>query len=284
MASLRDLKSRIESIKNTRQITNAMKMVAASKLRKSQERIFSARPYASFIDTMLRTLKMKNKASTHLLLNNNRTSAKELVVIFTADKGLCGAFNSGIIRKAQNIIHENPEKEFIIVGKKGFEYLKKDTENIKKSYIGIFNEMKFTESKEIGTLLLDLYMNHNYTKIEVLYNEFKSAIQHDIVLKTILPVKPFESKIVSSTDFIYEPDEDTLIEELGKKFVDVELWRIMLESSAAEQAARMNAMESATENASDLISSLTLQYNRKRQAAITTEIIEISSGASAINQ
>ena len=142
--------------------------------------------------------------------------------------------------------------------------------------------MDFSVSREVASFLLELFLRENYTKIEVLYNEFKSAIQQDIVVKQLLPVIPVESEEISSLDFIYEPDEKTIIEELGRKYINVEIWRIMLESSAAEQGARMTAMDSATENATELIGSLTLFYNRARQAAITKEIIEIASGAEAL--
>jgi F-type H+-transporting ATPase subunit gamma len=283
MANLNDIKRRIESVKSTKQITNAMKMVAASKLRRAQDRIVAARPYANYIDLMLRTLKMKNRTTQHPLLTQGNNE-KEVLVIVTADKGLCGSFNSNIIKAAKNYITENPETDIICLGRKAEEQVKKMSDRIIKSYIGLFNEMKFTESREIADLLLDLYLNQGYGKIKVLYNEFKSAIQQNLIFKQILPIETNESDIVAGIDFLYEPDEDSIIDELGKKFIDVDIWRIMLESSAAEQGARMTAMESATDNANDLISSLTLQYNRERQAVITTEIIEISSGASAINQ
>ena len=161
--------------------------------------------------------------------------------------------------------------------------LKKEVNKIIRDYTDLFNEMDFTISTEVGDFLLDLFLDQGYSKIEVIYNEFKSAIQHNIVLKQLLPVLPADQEDISSLDFIYEPDENTIIEELGRKYVHVDIWRIMLESSAAEQGARMTAMDSATENAAEMIQQLTLHYNRARQAAITTEIIEIASGAEAIN-
>ncbi len=285
MGNIHDIKRRIGSVTNTRQITNAMKMVAASNLRKAQERIIKARPYANYIDTMLRTLKMKNKKSDNSLLSDDIAKGKQALVIITADRGLCGAFNSSIIREALIYAKVNPQAEIVCVGKKGLEGIsKKSTNQIINKYIGLFNEMDFSVSKHIAEYILDLFLAQGYAKIDVLYNEFKSAIQQNIITKQLLPIVPLESDIVSQVDFLYEPDEDTIIYELAKKYTDVELWRIMLESSAAEQGARMTAMDSATENATDMIKSLTLQYNRERQAAITTEILEISSGAEAINQ
>ena len=283
MPNIRDIKTRIESVKSTKQITNAMKMVAASKLRKAQNSIVQARPYADHINVMLQTLKRKNTKTQHPLLIDIPDEGKKAFIVVTSDRGLCGAFNSNIIRKAILYLNEHPEIDVICIGRKGYDYLKKYiTNEIKEKYIGLFNEMDFSVSKEVASFLLELFLNEGYAKIEVLYNEFKSAIQQDIVVKQLLPIVPLESEEISALDYIYEPDEDTIIEELACKYVDVEIWRIMLESSAAEQGARMTAMDSATENATELIGSLTLYYNRARQAAITKEIIEIASGAEAL--
>ncbi len=285
MANLRDIKTRIDSVKNTRQITNAMKMISAAYLRKAQQRIIAARPYANYIDTMLRTLKVKNAQSQHPLLVEPEEGGKTLMVVVTADRGLCGSFNTSIIREATRLLEDTTEDEDIIcIGKKCYDHLKKRTDNMIAHYTGLFNEMNFSQSKEIADLFLDLYLNKGYNRVRVLYNEFKSAIQQDIVFKQILPIIPLESEIVSNIDYLYEPDEDTIITELGRKYLDVEVWRILLESSAAEQGARMTAMESATDNATEMIGELTLHYNRARQASITTEIIEVASGAEAINQ
>jgi F-type H+-transporting ATPase subunit gamma len=204
--------------------------------------------------------------------------------VVTSDRGLCGAFNSQILKEALHYIQENPETEVICIGKKGFDYLKKRNVNIIQSYVNLFNEMDFSVSKDVANQIIDLFLEQNYGKIDVLYNEFKSAIQQNIVVKQLLPIVPLESEDISLLDYIYEPDEDTIIDELGKKYINVDVWRIMLESSAAEQGARMTAMDSATDNAAELIETLTLTYNRARQAAITTEIIEIASGAEAIQQ
>ncbi len=283
MPNIRDIKTRIESVKSTKQITNAMKMVAASKLRKAQNSIVQARPYADHINVMLQTLKRKNIKTQHPLLVDIPDEGKKAFIVVTSDRGLCGAFNSSIIRKAIQYLNENPEIDVICIGRKGHDYLKKHiTNEIKEKYIGLFNEMDFSVSKEVASFLLELFLNEGYAKIEVLYNEFKSAIQQDIVIKQLLPIVPLESEEISALDYIYEPDEDTIIEELARKYVNVEIWRIMLESSAAEQGARMTAMESATENAIEMIGNLTLFYNRARQAAITKEIIEIASGAEAL--
>lgn len=282
MGNIRNLKTRIGSIISTRKITKAMKMVAASKLRKAQEKIISARPYANHVDLMLRTLKKKNPQSLNPLLKPNADQTKKVLVVVTADKGLCGGFNSTIIRMALHHLKEHPDTDIICLGKRGKDYIGKRSDRVIASFTDIFNEMDFSQSKKIADYLLDLYLNKGYGKIDILYNGFKSAIQQNVTLKTLLPIEPLTSDMVSPTNFIYEPDEDTIIEELGRKFVDVGMWRVMLESSAAEQGARMTAMDNATENASELVEALTLQYNRERQAGITTEILEIASGAEAI--
>jgi len=284
MANLREIKTRIESVKSTKQITNAMKMVAASKLRKAQDNIINARPYADHINEMLRTLKNKNISSDHPLLADVIEKGKTAYVVVTSDRGLCGSFNTHIIKKAVAHLEKDPDADIICIGKKGYDYFRKHSANVTEKYINLFNEMDFSVSTEVAEKILSLFLDENYDKIIIIYNEFKSAIQHDIIVKQLLPIVPIESEEISKLDYVYEPDEETIIYELGRKYIHVDIWRIMLESSAAEQGARMTAMDSATENAAELIDKLVLNYNRIRQAAITTEIIEISSGAEAIQQ
>lgn len=284
MANIRDIKTRIESVKSTKQITNAMKMVAAAKLRRSQDRIIQARPYANQINSMMRQIRARNIEVEHEVMKDTKQEGKTALLVVTSDKGLCGGFNSNIIRKAKEHLIDKNNIDLICLGKKGYETFKKQDAGIIEKYLNLFNEMDFTVSKDIGALIMKLFLEDGYDKIEVIYNEFKSAIQQNVVVKQILPIIPDElEEDQSKVDFICEPDEETLVEELANKYIDVELWRIMLESSAAEQGARMTAMDSATENAAELIDELSLRYNRIRQARITTEIIEISSGAAAIN-
>jgi F-type H+-transporting ATPase subunit gamma len=283
MANIRDIKNRIESVKSTRQITKAMKMVAASKLRKAQESIVKARPYANSINEMLQTIKLKDRMAEHPLLTERNRNGKRALVVVTADRGLSGSFNSTIIRAASDYMKEHPEATVICLGRKGADFFKKHEATVTRNFVGLFNEMDFSVSKDVAAFLLQLYLHDGFSTIDVVYNEFKSAIQQNVITKQLLPIMPVQSEHVSSLEFIYEPDAETIIEELGTKYINVEIWRIMLESSAAEQGARMTAMDSATDNAEELIGTLTLHYNRARQAAITTEIIEISSGAEAIN-
>jgi len=285
MGNIRDIKSRIESIKNTRQITNAMKMVAAAKLRKAQNGIISARPYADHINKMLATIKYK------VALNNERIfivpdkDARKVLVVVTADRGLCGSFNSLIIKAAREYLKNNPGTDVICIGKKGHDILKKQSINMVKSYTGLFNEMNFNISIDIAQELSKIFYQKGYDQVEVLYNEFKSVMQQNIIHKTVLPIPISEEmEDLEKLDYIYEPNREEVIAELSNKYINVEIWRILLESSAAEQGARMTAMDSATDNATELIESLTLEYNMVRQSAITTEIIEISSGAEAQNQ
>ncbi|MDA3812674.1 MAG: ATP synthase F1 subunit gamma [Candidatus Cloacimonetes bacterium] len=284
MANLREIKTRIESVKSTKQITNAMKMVAASKLRKAQDNIINARPYADHINDMLRTLKNKNISSDHPLLAETTGKGKTAYVVVTSDRGLCGSFNTHIIKEAIVNLKENPDADLLCIGRKGYDHFKKHSTNVTEKYINLFNEMDFSVSTDVAEKILSLFLDENYDKINIIYNEFKSAIQQEIVVKQLLPIVPIESEEISKLDYVYEPDENTIIYELGRKYIHVDVWRIMLESSAAEQGARMTAMDSATENAVELIDKLTLNYNRARQAAITTEIIEISSGAEASQQ
>jgi F-type H+-transporting ATPase subunit gamma len=260
-----------------------MKMVAAAKLRRSQEKILAARPYADNINKMLRTLKLKNTFTEHQLLYPNQNTSRNAFVFVTSDRGLCGGFNSTISKRALAYLEKHKNTDIICIGKKGYDYIRQHTSlEITEKYFNFFNEMDFSISKQIAEELLQKYLAGTYGKIDILYNEFKSAIQQNIITKQLLPIVPTEDETISTLDFIYEPDDDTIISELGKKYIEVEIWRIMLESSAAEQGARMTAMDSATDNADELVDELTLTYNRARQSSITKEIIEISSGAEAL--
>ncbi len=285
MQNIRDIKSRIESIRNTRQITNAMKMVAAAKLRKAQNGIINARPYANHIKDMLMTINFKKNNFSHRIFQQPEKNAKMALLVVTADRGLCGSFNSMIIKAALQFIEEHPQTDIICIGKKGHDIFKKKSVKLIKSYTGLFNEMDFSVSADIAQELKTRFYQNQYDQIEVLYNEFKSVMQQNIIHKTILPIT--ENSVaegVSTLDYLYEPSQEEVIEELSEKYINVEIWRILLESSASEQGARMTAMDSATDNATELIQSLTLEYNMVRQAAITREIIEIASGAEAQNQ
>jgi len=285
MGNIRDIKNRIDSIRNTRQITNAMKMVAAAKLRKAQNGIINARPYADHINRMLMSIMFKTNEVNERIFLQPADDCKRALVVVTADRGLCGSFNSLVIKAAMQHLKEHPATDLICIGKKGTDIFKKRSVKMIKSYTGLFNEMNFSVSAEIAGELKESFFTKEYDQIEVIYNEFKSVMQQNVIHKQVLPVQENENmEGISKLEYLYEPDQEEVTAELSSKYIDVEIWRILLESSAAEQGARMTAMDSATDNATDLIHSLTLEYNMVRQAAITNEIIEIASGAEAQNQ
>ena len=301
MANLKEVRDRIKSVMSTQQITKAMKLVAASKLRRAQQAIVQLRPYSEKLNAMLSNIMAFVEDDANSEYSVERNVNKVCLVVITSNRGLCGAFNNHIIKRAMKYIEKNKQADVICIGRKGYVYLKKHTDKIIKYYTDLFNRMDFTVSRDVAQFIKKIYLEENYSEIDVIYNEFKSAIQQDVVEKQLFPIelesdKPEPEKNQSETtaeeneseekaatpDYIYEPDDETIIDELGNKYIDKEIWRIMLESSAAEQGARMAAMDSATDNASDLIENLTLKYNRARQAGITKEIIEIASGAEAL--
>ena len=284
MANLRDLKARISTVKNIKQITNAMKMVAAAKLRKSQDAVVCARPYALHIMRMLKSLQVKNSETTHPILKSINKTGKELLIIVTSDKGLCGSFNSSIIRFSMIYLESNPNCDLVFFGKKGYDYFRrKEIYNIIAHYENLAEIHSVLDLHENKDEIFELYMTGNYANVSVIYNEFTSAIQQNLVRKQILPVITDKDMETSNVDYIYEPDEESIIEDLGQRYLGVSIWIVFLESNAAEQGARMTAMDNATTNAEDLISELSLQYNRERQSQITTQIIEVASGAEATN-
>ena len=283
MAKTQDIKRRIRSVKNTMQLTRAMRMVAAAKLRRAQERMMSARPYVYGMTRVLRSLAARANPEEHPLLQVHGDKKIEIVVL-TADKGLCGAFNSGIIRTAEQFAEEQSGKELSwnTVGKKGRDYFRRRFE-LKRERTDLFRTVEFEAAKEISADLIERYIDHDLDQIYLVFNEFKSAIQAKPVVLQLLPIEPEQIADGEVADeYIYEPSAEELFAELLPKYVENQVFQAMLESVAAEHAARMTAMESATNNAADLVDSLTLTMNRVRQASITTEIIEVVSGAEAL--
>lgn len=284
MANLRDIKRRIRSVKNTQQITKAMKLVSASKLRKAQERILSVRPYALKLMDVLRHLAARAGEDLHPLLNK-REGNKIVLLVITSDKGLCGAFNSSILRKTMQIVRENEGKEisFIVAGRKGRDFLRNRKFKILNEYSNWAKGFDYLKASEIGETLSELFTQNAADKVYVIYNEFKSVIQQQVVMDQLLPVVP--EKLTEkdfAVDYIYEPDEESILDHLLKRYMTVEVFRAFLESAAGEQGARMTAMDNATRNASEMIGDLTLFYNRTRQAYITKELIEVVNGAEAL--
>ncbi|MBK6505298.1 MAG: ATP synthase F1 subunit gamma [Ignavibacteria bacterium] len=286
MATLKELKVRITGIKGTQKITRAMKMVASAKLRRAQDKIISARPYAKKINELLTDLVSVAGEGVDELLDQ-REIKKRCVVVVSADRGLAGSFNTNIIRYGLTYANElGKTAKVVVVGKKANDSLRKKDLNIIKSYTGIFNELSIEQSNDIVSFLVDGYRRKDFDCVEIIYNEFKSIAKQVTVKEQFLPLKRSVKDVTVKTeqtgDYIYEPEKVEIIKELIPKQLRVQFWKVLLESNAAEQAARMTAMETATKNASDLLTELELSYNQARQASITKEILEIVGGAEAL--
>ncbi|MBI2619382.1 MAG: ATP synthase F1 subunit gamma [Ignavibacteriales bacterium] len=297
MATLREIRGRITGIRNTQKITKAMKMVAAARFRRAQEAIVAARPYARKISQLLRHLVSHTDVSLHPLLVARDVNKIALVVV-TADRGLCGAFNGNIIKTAEQEARTTSSDpaggehrhRLITVGKKGFDYFNKRNYDLYAKHVGIFSDLAFNKARAIVAEVTEGFLKGKFDKVVVIYNEFKSVIQQRIVVEQLLPVPPEEivpdrgKKSLPQVDYIYEPSGKEIMDALVPKHLNFQMWRILLESNAAEQGARMSAMDNATENARELIKELTLSFNNARQAAITKELLEIVSGAEALKK
>ena len=289
MATLRDIKLRIVGIKSTQKITKAMKMVATAKLRRAQNRIINARPYAIKISQMLSDLTADSDAAANPMFLSREVKNITLVVV-TADRGLCGAFNSNILKEAVRYIREELEPENISVsiypvGKKSTDFFTKRNHSISGSLKGIFSSLDYSASIQIFDDIVKKYNAGETDKVVLIYNEFVSIIQQKIVNKQFLPIplqKSAVEKSIAQSNFIFEPARSDIFNYLIPKHLKAQIWRVLLESNAAELGARMTAMDNATTNARDLIRSLNITYNKERQAAITKEILEIVSGANAM--
>ena len=286
MATLRDIRRRIASVKSTQQITKAMKMVAAAKLRRAQERVVNARPYAERLDALVRQIAGIDNIAVHPLFEK-RDLRKETIVIVSGDRGLCGSFNANVIKKARQVLDALPSAdvgEIIAIGRKGEEFFRRRNYAIVQRYINIFHELSFAVVREISDFIHNRFLSAATDRVVVVYNGFKSVGAQEIRMTQLLPVTPEASDMdaASHSDYIYEPDAVTILNDIVPKNLDTQLWRIILESNASEQAARMVAMDAATENAEEMINDLTLHYNKARQAAITKEISEIVGGAEAL--
>ena len=288
MPSLKDIKKRISSVKNTQQITKAMKMVAAAKLRRAQDAAVAARPYAEKLQAVLANLAQREEADAHPLLSQ-RGTGRALVILMTADRGLCGGFNANAAKAAERFIRNNEQGfddlELMIIGRKGRDLLKSRLgEKITKVHENITSEATYKTAQLIGEEVVNAYGEGQYDAVFVIYNAFQSAIVQNVTLEQVLPIQPneVEEQAEATIDYIYEPNRGEVLSQLLPKMVEVQIFRALLESNASEQGARMSAMDSASRNASEMIGKLTLQYNRARQAAITKELMEIISGAESI--
>ena len=287
MPSLRALRKRIGSVRNTRQITKAMKMVAAAKMRRAQEAILKARPYANGLSAVLVDLSARVNADAHPLLNRREPKKVELVIM-TSDRGLCGSFNTNIVRKAEQFLFEKgPSFDRITlscIGRKGRDHFRRKTVDIRREYVGVFNNVTFSAAAEIADQLARDFVAQEFDAIWLLYNEFKSVIQQRVVLYPMLPIQLPQDAAhgFGGVDFEYEPDKETILSAILPKYLATEIYRAMLESAASEHGARMTAMDNATKAAGEMIDTLSLKYNKARQAAITKELMEIVTGAEAI--
>ena len=289
MATLRDLRRRQKSVKNTEQITKAMKMVSAAKLRRAQDAILSARPFAKKMLEVLNSLATRADPAGHPLLRVREQKRVELVVV-TADKGLCGSFNANILKTSDTFLKEDDSEalNLHVVGKKANDYYRRREYNIREQYVDIFRELTYDNASAIADPLIERYIapedsEDRIDAVYLIYNEFKNVLQQDVVVERLLPLEKLEfEKPEEEFDYIYEPSPREIYRDLIPRHVEYQVWHALLESAAAEHAARMTAMENASKNATELIADLTLTMNRVRQAAITKEILEVVSGAEAI--
>jgi F-type H+-transporting ATPase subunit gamma len=293
MATLLDFRRRIRSVKNTQQITRAMKFVAAARLRRAQEAAIAARPYASELSRLLRSIMTRIDEPEHPLLAK-RPEERILAIVLTGERGLAGAFNANILRKANEFLRERRDKKLSVVpvGKKGRDSLKRAGFQFAAEYVNVLAKVEFSTAREIAGLVSDLYMKDDIDAVYLIFSEFKTVMTANLKVEKLLPVEPEQTEGTAKdvekksdrpeaqVDYIYEQPVEKLMATLLPKYIEAQVLRAMLESSAAEYAARMAAMESATRNAGEVIQALTLHMNKVRQAAITKEIIEIVSGAS----
>jgi F-type H+-transporting ATPase subunit gamma len=288
--SLRDIRNRIGSVKSTRQITKAMKMMSAAKLRRAQDAILKTRPYAQLLEqTLGRVAARANAEETpaHPLLAARAERRAAEIVVITSDRGLAGGFNSNIARRTQRFMTENADRyeRFLLatIGRKGRDYFRARRIEVRKDYPGIHAALAYEKAEAIAQEYAERYLAGEVDAVFLCYNEFKSAIAQKPVVVQLLPIEqPGEAGSGAAIDFKYEPSREALLRDLLPRHVAMQVWRALLESAAAEHGARMSAMESATKNAEEMISSLTLQYNRARQAYVTKELMEIVSGAEAL--
>ena len=290
MPSLKDLKNRIGSVKSTQKITSAMKMVAAAKLRKAQEQAIASRPYCSSMEKIVSSLASKLIDNAPELLKGKKEIKKQLLVVFSADRGLCGGFNGSISRAVKLEVKKSKdlgiETKLLFVGRKSADTLKKDfQQHIVEIVTGNSTNPIYSDALSISSKIVDLYQKDEFGSCKIIFNKFVSAITQEVTLKSLIPIETNNEDVSNnqvSSVYEYEPSEEVILEELLNKNIATQLFSAQMESTASELAARMTAMDNATRNAGDLIDRLTLQYNRTRQAFITKELIEIISGAEAL--
>ena len=287
---LKEVRNRIKSVQNTQQITKAMKMVSAAKLRKAQDSIVQMRPYARKFQEVLTNIVSGSESEAGSSLSVERSVEKVLLIVITSDRGLCGAYNANIIKLAKSTIREKYATQadagnvtIWSIGKKGFEHFVKNKYKADETYKDIFLNLSFESVQACAQAAVKAYENKEFDRVELVYSEFKNAASQRFVLEQFLPIPKVEQKAgAKKSDFIFEPSKNEIITELMPKILNTQLFKAVLDANASEHGARMTAMDKATENANELLKSLKISYNRARQAAITTELTEIVSGAAAL--
>jgi F-type H+-transporting ATPase subunit gamma len=288
--ALKEVRNRIKSVQSTQQITKAMKMVSAAKLRRAQDAIIQMRPYAKKLQEMLSNIVSNAEGDINMDLAAVRPVEKVLVIVVTSDRGLCGGYNSNLIKLAKHVIREKYNAQaakggaqLLPLGKKGYEHFVKNNFQVVDHYWNIFADLSFEKVQAAAKFAMDAFASGKVDAVELVYSEFKNAGTQRFVAEQFLPVMKTEKvKGQQQADFIFEPDKEVLIAELMPKILNTQLYKAVLDANASEHGARMTAMDKATENASELLKSLKISYNRARQAAITTELTEIVSGAAAL--
>lgn len=290
MATLREVRNRITGVKKTQKITKAMKMVAAAKLRRAQSGVVAARPYAATMKNLLAQLVRSVDTSVNPLLAA-RDAGSVAVIVVTSDRGLCGGFNSNLVRTTLQHLgekypgaHEEGRLKLFCVGKKGFDFFSKRHYAIAGKYVDVYSDLVFTQAQAISREVVDGFLKGEIDVVEIVYNEFRSVALQNVVFERFLPVQTEAEDDAKSVEYLYEPSTEEIVNALLPRYLNFHIWKALLESNAAEQGARMAAMENATENANEMISHLQLVYNKARQAAITKELLELVGGAEALKK
>lgn len=288
--ALKEVRNRIKSVQSTQQITKAMKMVSAAKLRRAQDAITQMRPYAQKLQEMLGNIANSSEADVSNALAAERAPEKVLVIVITSDRGLCGGYNSNLVKLAKQVIHEKYEAQFrngdvqvLPIGKKAFEHFTKNNFNVVGAFWEMFTGLSFEKVQAAAQYAMTAFANKEVDAVELVYSEFKNAATQRFVSEQFLPVQKVQNKQnTRKADFIFEPRREVLVAELMPKILNTQLYKAVLDGHASEHGARMTAMDKASENANELLKTLKISYNRARQAAITTELTEIVSGAAAL--
>jgi F-type H+-transporting ATPase subunit gamma len=294
MANLKEVRIRLASVNTTQQITKAMKLVAASKLKRAQDRILQMRPYSEKLNEILSNIMSNLAGGASLSFNKKRPVKNVLIVLITSDKGLCGGFNSNLIKSVRRLLTETYSAQkksggvtLLVVGKKGYDYFKRDTGlKFNTEHIGLFSKLTFENTQKVSQSLMAAFEEEKYDVIELVYAKFVNAATQKFLVERFLPVEASaqSKKTKTKADYIFEPEMEALLEELVPKILNTQFFKALLDSNASEHGARMVAMDSATNNAQELMRALKIQYNRERQAAITKEILEIVGGAAALEE